>query len=288
MVESEAKNRFDAFICYETTTGVHFAKNLKNGLKKIGIEAFVAHGDLWPGEDEKSKRFSIIRGCEDFIIVLTNLALESAEVRKEIDEAIRWKRNVVACRESNVKESKIKSTYPELAKRQWITIANESDLADQVTSWYLLREDQKLSHETKVPEHFEEGLVVKPRWSVEKITRENNEGHIIFEVKNITGKPILIHGYRMFRIAPEGEKDFYYNQRISSASEFQGWISDPHVKIILWNNDEHIFHWNDVRIMGTYGINKKGKWGTEVQIAYIDLVSNTFSYSVGRAEIRFE
>ena len=92
----------------------------------------------------------------------------------------------------------------------------------------------------------------------------------------------------MFRILPDGEKDFYYNQRISSASEYEGWISDPHVKIMLWSNDEHSFHWNDVNIMGTYGINKKGKWGTEVQIAYIDLVSNTYSYSVGKAEIRFE
>ena len=92
----------------------------------------------------------------------------------------------------------------------------------------------------------------------------------------------------IFEITPEGEKDFYYNRRIFPAEELKGWLSDPHVKIILWDNDEHIFHWNDVAIAKTYGINRKGVWGTEVQIAYVELGTQALAYAVGRARNRLE
>ncbi|KAF5437230.1 hypothetical protein C5S35_05300 [Candidatus Methanophagaceae archaeon] len=41
-------------------------------------------------------------------------------------------------------------------------------------------------------------------------------------------------------------------------------------------------------IIKTYGINKKGRWETEVLISYIEVGSDIISYSIGKTSIDFE
>jgi hypothetical protein len=53
-------------------------------------------------------------------------------------------------------------------------------------------------------------------------------------------------------------------------------------------NDEHVFHWDDVDIIETYGINESGKWKTEVQIAYLEEGLNSLLYSVGYTELELK
>jgi len=55
----------------------------------------------------------------------------------------------------------------------------------------------------------------------------------------------------------------------------------------LHKNDEHVFHWDDVNIIETYGINEIGKWLTEVQVAYIQEGSKDIFYSIGTTEIEY-
>ncbi len=52
----------------------------------------------------------------------------------------------------------------------------------------------------------------------------------------------------MFRVSPRGLKDVYYNTRIWHEGDFNKWVSDEHFNIILYKNDEHTFHWDDVNI----------------------------------------
>jgi len=296
MVQKQKYMNFDAFICHETTTAHKFASHLKESLRKMGINAFVAPEDIDVGEaDETNIRYKTIEQSPHFIIIMTPLGLTSTEeVKKEIKKALDYNnKTIVICLHNNVDKSKFEETFPELAKMQRLKkpFNDEYDLANEVTSWFsnnLIQKEKELSEKEEILPHQENGLIVRPEWSIKKITQKNNIGHIIFELKNRTGKQIIIHGYRMFRITPNGEKDIYYHKKISDASEFKGWVSNPHIKIILWNNDEHIFHWIDTNIIETYGINKKGKWGTEVWIVYIEAGSETPSYSVGRTYIEFE
>ena len=289
MVHTDIINKkYEAFICYETTTGKHFALNLKKSLEKMGTEAFVASEDIIVSEEEEYKRFSVIQESPDFIIVVTNVALKSSEVKKEISSALNLNKNMIVCLEFNVNENNFKSCFPELAKKQRITFKDQYELANAVTSWYLNQKKGLLRQKSKVLEKYEKGLIVSPKWSINKISQNNNIGHIIFELKNETGKQIIIYGYRMFRITQSGEKGVYYKGKIFEPSEFDRWMSDPHISTILWENDEHVFHWNDVNIIEFYGINEKGIWETEVQIAYIEQGNNTLSYSVGKTSIEFE
>jgi hypothetical protein len=130
--------------------------------------------------------------------------------------------------------------------------------------------------------------MVIPKWSLDNLSQNSNIGHIIFQIINNTGKKIIVHGYRMLRISPDGKKDYYYKGKRYEESELNIWWTAPHVKVILWEGDEHIFNWNEVNIIETYGINKKGKWGTEVKIAYIEEGSNGLSVSTGTTTIEFE
>ena len=92
----------------------------------------------------------------------------------------------------------------------------------------------------------------------------------------------------MFRITPNGDKDLFYFKRICAASDFHRWVADAHTNIILWNEDSHIFHWNDVDIPLVYGVNEPGKWSTEVKIAYIEEGENEMKFAKGETEISFE
>lgn len=282
---------YDVFICYETTTGLDYAVNLKNALKKLSRNAFVAKLDIPLGIDEEEFRFKKIALADHFILIFTNLTFKSPEVEKEIEEAITKKKEFIICLDHKVDERRFEQEFPKLSIKQRIRpFSNNSELAKEVTDWFDQLNFSDLSKGIEMEETSEIGklneLVVEPLWSVKNISESENKGHIIFKIKNITGKKVLIYGYRMFRVNPNGNKDFFYNGFVKKSEEFTGWISDPHFKITLWNNDEHIFHWNDVSISTIYGLNSKGKWDTELQIAYlVEGIENKLFISIGHTYI---
>jgi len=286
------RENYDAFICYETTTAQDFAKNLKNSLKKLNCNAFVAAEDIPPGVDERDYRYSVIRNASKFILIMTVLGLESEEVINETKEALICKKEMIPCIYAKVNHNDFKRTFPEVGKKQWIEFQNGSDLANMVTSYIrdssLLQKKINLERRNFIRASLGTSLTVEPEWSLKKISQYNNIGHIVFKLKNLSDKRIFIYGYNMFRVSPSGEKDVYYYKRICDEQNFNRWVSDLHFKVILYKNDEHIFNWDDVNIMNVYGINEIGKWLAEVRIAYIEEGCNDLFYTIGTAEIEFE
>jgi hypothetical protein len=289
-IPSEMK--YHAFICHETTTAHNFALNLKASLKKMGYLAFVAPEDIIPGtEQEEEYRFDIIRKSNYFILILTPLGLESNGVQLETREALQIDNYIIPCINFNIDIKNYKKVFPEISKRQHITFRDEYDLANRVTTLIkdkdLINRRAKLEDQIPKEEIYGEKLFVNLEWSLKRITKERNIGHIIFKLKNLSDEKLIIYGYRMFRIKPNGSKDFYFYSRFCEAKDFKKWVSDPHINIILHKGDEHVFNWSDVNIIETYGINEPGKWQTEVLFAYMVEGKEDLFYSIGRTEIEY-
>ncbi len=290
-----SSKKYDVFICYETTTGFDFATNIKEALRKLSFNAFVAKSDIPAGVNNETEfRYEIIQSSEHFIIVFTNLTFQSGEVRNEVQEALKNNRKFIICLDSRVEAKRFQTEFPELANKQrTLPFSNSSELCKHVTDIFdaiRLKESQN-SIKGKDIEliHEEKKLIIEPKWSITPINESQKKGKIIFKVRNLTPNRILLYGYKMFRIHPTGEKDFFYCGISKSVEEFSGWLSDPHFNIILWHNDEHTFHWNEVDIETTYGINSKGTWQIELQIAFIiDSNQSQIFTSTGISSIKYD
>ncbi|MDP2365234.1 MAG: TIR domain-containing protein [Ignavibacteria bacterium] len=288
--------KYDVFICYETHTALHYATNLKDALTKLKYNAFVAatQNAIPLGVDEASFRFQILSESNYFLLIFVNLSFESAEVKREIDHAIKEKKEIILCIDSAINLDRFKIQFPSLSTLERIQGFNSaSELAklviDHFTSLKLQKKIQGkiLEHSLTKPES--RGLLVEPAWSVKRISENHTSGFLSFKTKNNSGKKIILYGYKIFRTNPQGLTDFFYNGILVSKQDYIDWISDPHFHIILWANDEHIFNWNEVNIVETYGINSEGIWGTELQIAYlVDGVENELFYSTGQTEIEYK
>ncbi len=294
MTHEELPNKeFHAFICYEHTTAQDLAENLKTSLKKMDYNAFVAFIDM-KGiiSNEEEYRYSIIKHTKYFILIITKLLIHNSPASKsEIEVALNFKKDIIPCVSCLVDNSEFKCTFPDIYKMQWRRFKNASQLAENVTSLIidenLKEEGIRMKDNILAKEIHRYDLSVTPEWSLNRVTKGNNTGHIIFRLKNSSDKRLIIHGYRMFRIKPNGIKDVYYNSSICDADDFKKWVSDTHFRIILHKNDEHVFHWDDVNIIETYGINEIGKWHTEVQVAYIIEGSEDLYFSIGTADIEY-
>lgn len=288
------QNKFDAFICYDTRTGSDLVINLKDALLRFSTNAFIAEKDIPTGvNDEQEFRYKTIQLSKFFILVFTNAAFKSEEVRREIDQAIQHKREFLIYLHSNVDLKHFEQEFPKISKIQrGYQFSNKNDLARIVTdeiaqSQFLNKSNELKMDRTKEIKSSGE-LIVQPNWSVKSIRAEQPIGRIIFNLRNGMSKKIFIYGYRMIRIHPNGNKDFFYNGNIQNAENFTGWISDQHFKIILWPNDVHEFHWDDVNIPQIYGINHSGMWGTELSVAFlVEGIENTLFVSVGNTFIEY-
>ena len=60
----------DAFISYETTTGLSYARNLKIALEKMGKSAFVADEDIPKGIKPNPDIDEAIKNCNYFIVII--------------------------------------------------------------------------------------------------------------------------------------------------------------------------------------------------------------------------
>jgi hypothetical protein len=284
---------YNVFICYETDTAQDLAFFLAEFLeKKYDIKAFVA---ARPGNipyncpDEHEFRLQVIRECDHFIFLVTDPALDSDPVAEEVTCAIENKKSVIICPFMYLDISHFNNKFPKIKLAQrGLPFENKNDLARKVDPIFRSEELSKKTVDKPLTDEIQTTtrLIVEPSWSVNGVL-ENTVGHIIFTVRNLTGKKVVLYGYRIFRISPDGAKDYYYKRDICEADQFMGWGSDQHFRVILFERDEHIFHWEDVNIPKTYGINRDGIWQTEVQIAYLEEGSNTFYYSIGKTTIKY-
>lgn len=285
--------RFDVFLCYDTDTAEDLAVHLANCLeKRFDVNVFVAarHYDIPPGcRDEHALRLQAIRECDHFVFVVTNLALDSEAVADEVAYALNHNKSVVVCPEKDLDIPSFINCFRDLGSFQRLErFDNRNDLARKFTNFYRSLDLPRRAVRIRIvrEEQTSGQLVVDPSWSVHAVVA-NAQGHVIFTIRNLTGKKMVLYGYRMFRISPEGIKDFYYKGKSCEAEEFRGWVFDPHFRVILYEGDEHAFHWGDVDIPMTYGIDREGTWHTEVQIAYLEEGSNVLYYSVGQTDIEY-
>jgi len=137
----------DAFICYETTTGLGYAKHLKEALRKMGKTAFVAEEDINRGERWQEIIDEAIRECKYFIVIITFPALKSEEVEREINLAQSFNRSIIPCKEGQVYRSWL-SYLPIINELQQIEFEDKDELANKVLSEILKRETVKITIES--------------------------------------------------------------------------------------------------------------------------------------------
>jgi FlaA1/EpsC-like NDP-sugar epimerase len=141
--KDNTKRSKSIFICYETLTGLDYAKHLKKALKKIGRSAFVADEDI-----DKT-----IKECKYFLVIVTFAALESEEVKREINLVQKFNKNlkqkkiIIPCKEKEVYRSWL-SKLPVISELQQIEFENKEDLARKVISEILKRETVKVTIES--------------------------------------------------------------------------------------------------------------------------------------------
>ena len=91
--------KYNVFISYRRENGAELAKHLKDVLQAKGYQVFFDTDTLSSGNFD-SQLFSVIEQCEDFVIILSEGALdrcvnEDDWVRKELACALRNEKNVI-------------------------------------------------------------------------------------------------------------------------------------------------------------------------------------------------
>lgn len=138
------------FICYETTTGLDYAKHIKEALEKTDRSTFVADEDIKKGEAWREVIDEAIKACKYFIVIVTFQALESKEVEREIklaDSLPRLKGNIIPCKEKSIYRSWL-SKLPLICELQQINFESKEELARNVISEILKRETAKITFES--------------------------------------------------------------------------------------------------------------------------------------------
>jgi hypothetical protein len=118
-----------AFICYETTTGLGYAKHLKGALRNMGKTAFVADEDINKGEIWQEIIDEAIKDCKYFIAIVTFPALKSEEVEREINLAQSFNRAIIPCKKKQVYRSWL-SYLPIINELLQIEFEDKDELAN--------------------------------------------------------------------------------------------------------------------------------------------------------------
>jgi hypothetical protein len=126
------KEKFPIFISYAMEDGQVYAENLQNVLNGIGLATFVAHKILPVGFiDPSARMLQGVDECQYFVLILTPGACKSEPVKLEIDQAIKGKKNIIACKRSDVSRSQIPSAFIQ-NEVQRLRFDNAESLAKQV------------------------------------------------------------------------------------------------------------------------------------------------------------
>lgn len=285
---------YDIFVCYDTFTGGGFAKHVANcAEQRLGAHAFAAirAGDIPPGyPDERKFRYEALRNSRYVLLLATNGIFGSIEVKNELEVALKDQAQIIVCPDSKLNRKDFGREFPDLKNTQTLQPwSDKFELAKIVVDWYQNVVPRAATGTGEAPESPANGqLIVRPRWSVEYVTDRDPDGQIIFEITNQTGQPVLLQGYRMFRVAPGGTKDFFYRGLSVTVDSYRIWAYSKHFQVLLMDQDKHVFNWGNVNIPETYGINHKGIWGTEIQIAYVRQDMGSPLVAVGKTNIEFK
>ena len=289
--------KYDFFVCYDTNTADTFALRTAESLERLNARTFVAvrPGDIPAGTlDEQKFRYDVIRNSEHFLLIGTNGILDSPEVRNELRVALDSDRKIIFFRDLMLNVDRFRIVFQDLKRLQWICeFSDKAELAKGVADWYehlnLKKRSQDFEPSGKA-RHQPDGrrLIVDPKWSVKHVSEMRPDGRIIFDISNETGDPVFLHGYRMFRRAPDGTKDFFYKGSHIPANRYKGWASSKYFRMLLLDKDRHVFNWGEVKIPETYGINHRGLWGTEVQVAYVHQGDDSLLVSIGTTQLDFK
>ncbi|MCK4458991.1 MAG: toll/interleukin-1 receptor domain-containing protein, partial [Methanosarcinales archaeon] len=140
----------EVFICYETTTGLDYAKHVKESLKKINQSAFVAPEDIGTDEPWRKVVDGIIEACKYFVVIITDLSISSEEVKRELELASSLsslKGNIIPCKEKSVDRSRL-SKLPIIHEFQQIDFESKEELARKLISELNKREPAKITSES--------------------------------------------------------------------------------------------------------------------------------------------
>jgi HEAT repeat protein len=140
----------EVFICYETTTGLDYAKHVKESLKKINQSAFVASEDIGTDEPWRKVVDGTIEACNYFVVIITDLSISSEEVKRELELASglpSLKGNIISCKEKSVDRSRL-SKLPIIHEFQQIDFESKEELARKLISELNKRESAKITSES--------------------------------------------------------------------------------------------------------------------------------------------
>jgi hypothetical protein len=149
----------EVFICYETTTGLDYAKHLKGALENknksnINKSAFVAYEDVEVGKPPREAIDEAIESCKYFVVIVTVLAIEAEDVKREIkiaDNLPHLKGNIITCREKSVDRLRL-SELPIITGLQQIDFESKEELVRKVIK--IFERKTKNTHESVPPEIY--------------------------------------------------------------------------------------------------------------------------------------
>lgn len=141
----------EVFICYETTTGLSYASNLKKALAKLDMSAFVANEDIQKGTIDRKVIDNAISASKYFVVVITIVSLSSDEVKREIKLASKLGKDIIPCKPTTITRMFTK-ILPVVGNLQQIDFECKEHLADQVVTEIVKRESQKVSGLTNYQE----------------------------------------------------------------------------------------------------------------------------------------
>ena len=133
----------EVFICYETTTGLIYAKHLKEALGRVNRSAFVAKEDIKKGEAWQEVIDEAIRSCKYFIVIITIPASKSGDVKREITLAQRFNKTIIPCKHEKVDRSQL-SELPVRSEIQQIEFEDKDELAHEVIYEILKRKKHEV------------------------------------------------------------------------------------------------------------------------------------------------
>lgn len=142
----------DVFICYETTTGLSYARNVKEALRKDIFSAFVADEDVPKGTQGRNVIDEAIGDCRYFVVIMTLLAIRSSdEVKREIELASKLNKIIIPCK-PRIVDRLFTSMLPVVGGVQQVDFDTKEDLADQIVTLIIKREQEKIIGRTSIAE----------------------------------------------------------------------------------------------------------------------------------------
>ena len=148
---------YEVFISYETQTGKSYAEHLKEALERYGYHSFHADLSIDKGDWWRDEIDSALESCKYFVVVITTLTLDSKEVIREYERAVKSKKRIIPCRWKKIKISETK----DLSKIQQIEFEDKCELANEVIFELKKKKEMEIEIEEDADEFISRGNLLK-------------------------------------------------------------------------------------------------------------------------------